>query len=77
MIHYILGLSMKTTLEIDPELLKKAMEITGTNSKKKAIELALKELIQSQRRKELVDLLGNYEDFSLTIEDLNKMRRES
>jgi Arc/MetJ family transcription regulator len=37
---------MKITLNIDPVLLRKAQEITGTSSKTTAIDLALRDFVQ-------------------------------
>ncbi|MBI3939933.1 MAG: type II toxin-antitoxin system VapB family antitoxin [Acidobacteria bacterium] len=68
---------MRTTLDIDAELLEEVMTTTGSPSKKKAIETALRELLRARRREEILNLIGNYEDFSLTLEELDKMRRES
>lgn len=68
---------MRTTLEIDPELLTKVVQATQAKSKKQAIEIALNAFLRSLRRKELSDLIGNYNDFALTLDELNRMRRES
>ena len=68
---------MRTTIDIDAELMAKVVKTTGAHSKKKAIEIALKEFLRAKRRQELSDLIGNYEDFDLTSKDLRKMRRDS
>lgn len=68
---------MRTTLDIDAELIEKVVKTTGANSKKKAIEIAMKEFLRLKRRKELSDLIGNYEGFSVTLKDLKKMRKDS
>ncbi len=68
---------MRTTLDIDAELIGKVVKTTGARSKKKAIEIAMKEFLRTQRRKELSDLIGNYEGFDVTLKDLKKMRKGS
>jgi len=68
---------MRTTLDIDAELLEKMVKATGASSKKKAIEIAIKEFLRARRREELSGLIGNYEDFALTPEELKRMRHES
>jgi Arc/MetJ family transcription regulator len=40
----------RTTVEIDEELLSKAMKISGAKTKKKVIEISLKEFIKSRNR---------------------------
>ena len=68
---------MRTTLDIDAELIEKVVKTTGARSKKKAIEIAMKEFLRTKRRKELSDLIGNYEEFEVTLKDLEKMRKGS
>lgn len=68
---------MRTTLDIDAELIEKVVKTTGANSKKKAIEIAMKEFLRLKRRRELSDLIGNYEEFAVTLKDLKKMRKDS
>ena len=65
---------MRTTLDIDAELMEKVVKTTGARSKKKAIEIAMKEFLRLKRRKELGDLIGNYEEFEVTLEELERMR---
>ena len=68
---------MRTTLDIDEELIKKVIKTTGAHSKKKAIEIAMEEFLRAKRRKDLSDLIGNYEEFEITLKGLEKMRRNS
>jgi Arc/MetJ family transcription regulator len=68
---------MRTTLDIDAKLIEKVVKTTGASSKKKAIEIAMKEFLRAKRRKELSDLIGNYEEFAVTLKDLEKMRKDS
>jgi len=75
--HKIKENLMRTTLDIDAELIGKVVKTTGARSKKKAIEIAMKEFLRTKRRKELSDLIGNYEEFEVTLKDLEKMRKGS
>ncbi len=68
---------MRTTIDIDAELLEEVLKETKAPSKKKAINIALQEFLQSKRRKELANMIGNYEDFALTLEELERIRSES
>ena len=67
---------MRTTLDIDARLVEKVVKTTGAPSKKKAIEIAMKEFLRARRRKELSDLIGNYEEFGVTLRELKKMRKD-
>lgn len=67
---------MKTTIDIDDGILKKVMEISKSKTKKGAITIALNEYLRLKKREELKGLIGNYKDFSLTLDDLRKMRHE-
>jgi Arc/MetJ family transcription regulator len=68
---------MRTTLDIDAEALKKVMKTTGAKTKKKAVEIAMQEFLRAKRREELRDLIGNYDDFALSLEELERMRSGS
>ncbi len=67
---------MRTTIDIDDELLKEVMEKSGAKSKKNAIVTAMKDYLRSKRREELKNLIGNYDKFKLDLKDLRKMRNE-
>jgi len=49
---------MATNLAIDPELLQKALEVSGLKTKKETVNLALKELINRHKQSEIIDLFG-------------------
>ena len=68
---------MRITLDIDAEFLEELVKTTGAPTKKKAIEIALKEFLRAKRREELSKLIGNYEEFGLSLKDLEKMRVDS
>jgi Arc/MetJ family transcription regulator len=50
---------MKTLVDIDEDVLKKAMELSETETKKEVIVLALEELIRSKLREKLKQSAGS------------------
>jgi Arc/MetJ family transcription regulator len=50
---------MATNLSIDPKLLDRALEISGENTKKATVTIALKEFIARREQKRLLELFGN------------------
>ncbi|HID95963.1 MAG TPA: type II toxin-antitoxin system VapB family antitoxin [Candidatus Latescibacteria bacterium] len=67
---------MRTTLDIDEKILAETMQRTGASSKKRAVEIALREYIRMKRRQELMARIGHYIDFNLTLEELEGLRNE-
>lgn len=67
---------MKTTVVIEENLLKRAMEVAKAKTKKAAIEEGLRELIRSRNREKLRQELGTF-DLKLTLEGLERLRSES
>lgn len=49
---------MATNLAIDPELLEKALEVSGLKTKKETVNLALQEFINRHKQLEILDLFG-------------------
>ena len=66
---------MRTTLDIDEKLLKKAMKITGAKTKKAVVEEGLNELLQRKLRQELIAMAGKTE-LTITLDELLKMRED-
>ncbi len=57
---------MQITLNLDESLLKEALELTELTTQEELVNLALKELVRSRRKKNLLDLAGQIqfaEDF--------------
>jgi hypothetical protein len=52
---------MATNLSIDPELIEKALEVSGERTKKAAVTKALEEFIARRRQKRMLDLVGKLE----------------
>ena len=52
---------MATNLSIDPDLLERALEVSGERTKKAAVTKALQEFIARRRQKLLLELIGKLE----------------
>ena len=52
---------MATNLSIDPELIERALEVSGERTKKAAVTKALQEFIARRRQKGLLELIGKLE----------------
>ncbi len=52
---------MATNLAIDPELIERALEISGERTKKAAVTKALQEFIARREQKRLAELFGSLE----------------
>ena len=52
---------MATNLAIDPELIERALEISGERTKKAAVTKALQEYIARREQKRLTELFGSLE----------------
>ena len=49
---------MRTNIVINETLIKEAAALTGMRTKRELVDLALRELIRSRRKKNLFDLAG-------------------
>ena len=63
----------KTTVLIDEQLLKEAMEAVGAKTKKEAIRAGLEALVRHHHRESLQKELGAFE-LDLSLEELEKLR---
>jgi Arc/MetJ family transcription regulator len=52
---------MRTNIVIDDELMDEAINLTGIHTKRELVNLALKELVQNRKRKDLFKLAGKLE----------------
>lgn len=52
---------MSTNLSLDPDLIERALEVSGERTKKAAVTRALEEFVARRRQKRLVDLMGKLE----------------
>lgn len=62
---------MPTNLAIDPELLERALEVSGEKTKKAAVTRALQEFIARRKQRKLLELFGALEwdpDYDYKVE---------
>ncbi|MFO1331256.1 MAG: type II toxin-antitoxin system VapB family antitoxin [Rubrivivax sp.] len=52
---------MATNLAIDPDLLDRALQVSGERTKKAAVTKALQEFIARREQRRLLDLMGKLE----------------
>jgi hypothetical protein len=52
---------MATNLSLDPDLIERALEVSGERTKKAAVTRALEEFIARRKQKRLIDLMGKLE----------------
>lgn len=52
---------MATNLAIDPDLLDRALQVSGERTKKAAVTMALQEFIARRQQKRVLDLMGKLE----------------
>lgn len=64
---------MRTTIDIDDDLLAAAMRETGKKSRKAAVEEAVREYVNARRRQGLISMIGKGH-IDMTLEDLWKLR---
>ena len=62
---------MRTNIDIDDELLEKAMRYAGTKTKKATVEEALNMLVRRYEQRRALELRGTVE----WVGDLDEMRR--
>jgi Arc/MetJ family transcription regulator len=65
----------RTTVDIDEELLEKALSISAERTKKGVIEESLREYIRRRAIEEFRSMIGNFE-LGLTLEELARMRED-
>ena len=66
---------MRTTIDLDDDLVREAMDLLGEKTKRAAIQRSLEELVRQKRRERLRGKLGKL-DLDLTLNDLEKMRQD-
>ncbi|MBV1694532.1 MAG: type II toxin-antitoxin system VapB family antitoxin [Hyphomicrobiales bacterium] len=49
---------MRTTIDLDHALLEKAMKVSGAKTKKEVVDMALRALIRTKAKNDLLDLVG-------------------
>jgi len=66
---------MRTTVDLDDELIREVMDLLGVKTKRAAIQRSLQELIRQTRRERLRGKLGKLR-LDLSFNDLERMRRD-
>lgn len=66
---------MRTTIDINKELLDEALKLSKIRTKKEIINLSLKEYVRKIRLKNLKNRIGNY-DLAIDVEDLEEGRKD-
>jgi len=69
------AMPVRTTEELDENLLQDAMAATGVKKKRQILELALQEIVRQRRLERLRQRLGKT-PLTITTEDLQQMRAE-
>ena len=64
---------MKTLIDIDDNILKEAMKIAGTDTKKETVRIALEELIKARLRHNIKEMSGSGA-VDLSHAELKKLR---
>lgn len=52
---------MATNLSLDPDLIERALEVSGERARKAAVTRALEEFIARRKQTSLIDLMGKLE----------------
>jgi Arc/MetJ family transcription regulator len=65
---------IQISLDLDETLVREALELTDLTTLEELIDLALKELVQSRKKKNLFDLAGQIQ---FTLDFDHKMARET
>jgi len=66
---------MRTTVDIDKELLERAKALTKIRTNKELINISLKELIRRKYLQRLRNKIGNFE-IDLDLKELEKIRED-
>jgi len=67
---------MATNLEIDPELLERARQLSGERTKTAAVRMALEEFVARREQVQLLELLGSLEwDSAFDYKDERSRKR--
>jgi Arc/MetJ family transcription regulator len=64
----------RTNIEIDDELMSKAMAATGLRTKKAVVEEALKLLVRLREQRKILDLKGKLTSWEGSIDEMRRDR---
>jgi Arc/MetJ family transcription regulator len=66
---------LKVSIDIDGDILKRAMRLAGTRTRKEAINLALEEFVKARLRDQLKEMAGSGA-VDMSIGGLKKLRHK-
>ena len=66
---------MRTTINIDKNLIEEALKLSNISTKKELINLSLKEFIRKKHLEKLKNRLGN-SDLNIDLSSLKEMRKD-
>lgn len=66
---------MRSTIDIDEQVLAAAMKVANVRTKKELIDLSLRELVRKKRRERLSSKLGKI-SLNISASQLEKMRKD-
>ncbi len=66
---------MKTSIDLDPELVRKAQKALGTTTIKGTVDASLKAVVRQRQLEALADALGTI-PLDLTTDQLRRQRRK-
>jgi len=66
---------MRSTIDINSDLLEEAKELTGAKTKKDVIDISLRELVGKKRREHLAALFGRT-PLDIAADDVERMRED-
>jgi Arc/MetJ family transcription regulator len=65
---------MRTTIDIDEELLREAQRVTGIKKKRELVHEALREIVRKRKLRQLKGSLGRF-DLDLDLKKLRELRK--
>ncbi|MEM1376042.1 MAG: type II toxin-antitoxin system VapB family antitoxin [Pseudomonadota bacterium] len=68
---------MRTNIDIDDDLLKKAMEVTGSKTKKAAVEEGLRRIVKGAEAYRLLKELKGKVDWEGDIDEMRRDRTQN
>jgi len=66
---------MRTTIDINSELIQEAQRLSNVSTKKALVELSLKTFIRQKKKENLKSMIGNF-DLDLNQDELERMRQD-
>lgn len=67
---------MRTTIDINEDLLREAQKLTSIRKKRALVDTALQELVRQARLRQLAEMIGNTR-LNLTQRSLRRMRSDA